>query len=210
MATIPSFLDSIVSNISENFPQLKTCVVLPGFIETTELLEVHRNTPGVFVAHVGNGEIKHIGSGESDVTMQMVMYLLVVDQPGEADGIRNAIERERVAQDLLTGLLIHMSSTAQRWGMDDVHPVTHIESADVHGLTNNFTPHTKDWRLGTAVLARAADLYGRDDPISKLALWAITWEQKIRVGHNVFRDTDTPIPTDVQVSELDNEFQPLT
>ncbi len=118
-----------------------------------------------------------------------------MDQPGEADGIRNAIERERVAQNLLTGLLTHMSSTAQRWDMKEAHPATAIESADVHGLTNNFTPHTKDWRLGTAVLARAADLYGGNDPISKLALWSITWEQKLRLGNNTFAGGDTSVST---------------
>jgi hypothetical protein len=209
MATIKDFLESIVGNLKENFPELKTCVVLPGFLETTELQEVHKNTPGVFVAPVGNGEITHVETGESDITLQLVLYLLVVDQPGEEDGISNATEREQIAQILLSKLLSHMSSTAQRWGLPEAHPATAIESADVHGLTNDFIPHTKDWRLGTAVLARAADLYGGQDPISNLALWAITWEQRLRLGKNDFATTDVPVPSDPQVRQGDGDFRPL-
>ncbi len=207
MATIKGFLESIVGNLKENFPELKTCVVLPGFLETTELQEVHKNTPGVFVAPVGNGEITHVETGESDITLQMVIYLLVVDQPGEEDGISNATDRERIAQILLSKLLSHMSSTAQRWDFPEAHPATAIESADVHGLTNDFIPHTKDWRLGTAVLARAADLYGGQDPISNLALWAITWEQRLRLGENDFTADDAPVPHDPQAPDGAGGFQ---
>jgi len=209
MASIKEYLDSIVTNLAENIPELNTCVVLPGFLETTELQEVHRNTPGVFIAPVGNGEITHVETGESDITLQMVLYLLVVDQPGEEDGISNAMEREQMAQILLSKLLSHMSSTAQRWGMEEAHPITGIESADVHGLTNDFVPHTKDWRLGTAVLARAADLYGGQDPISHLALWAITWEQRLRLGENNFSSLDVQVPNDPQVPDGAGNFQPV-
>ena len=209
MATIKQFLDSIVSNLQENFPELKTCVVLPGYLEARELQEVHRQTPGVFIAPVGNGEITHVDTGESDITLQMVLYLLVVDQPGEDDGIRNAIEREEVAQVLLSKLLSHMSSSAQRWGMEAAHPATAIESADVHGLTNDFVPHTKDWRLGTAVLARAADLYGGEDSISNLALWSITWEQRVRMGINDFATTGAQVPSDPHGPDDAGGFTPL-
>ncbi len=225
MVSIRQFLEHIVEDLTANFPELKTCVVLPGYLETTELQEVHRNTPGVFIAPVGNGEITHVKTGESDITMQMVLYLLVVDQPGADDGIRDAVMREQVAQDLLTKLLAHMSRTAQRWGLDGAHPAMAIESADVHGLTNNFTPHTKDWRLGTAVLARAADLYGGSDPISQLALWAITWEQKLRLGINELDGESPPedpklaiiknsadvgeVPTDPQLRLDQDDYEPL-
>lgn len=210
MATIKDFLENIVGNLRETFPEVKTCVVLPGFLETTELQEVHKNTPGLFVAPVGNGEITHVETGESDITMQLVIYLLVVDQPGEEDGISNATEREEVAQVLLSKVLGHMSSTAQRWDFPEAHPATAIESADVHGLTNDFIPHTKDWRLGTAVLARAADLYGgKTDPISNLALWAITWEQRLRLGNNDFAVNGASVPNDPQVPDGTGGFQSL-
>lgn len=204
MASIQLFLDSIVKDLKAQFPELKTCVSLPGFMETTELFEVHKNTPGVFVAHVGNGGIKHSASGRSDINLQMVLYLLVVDQPGEQDGISNAIERERVAQELLSKLLVHLGRAGQRWGMAEAHPTTAIESADVHGLTKDFIAHTKDWRLGTAVLARAADLYGGKDPISKLALWSITWEQALRLGEAADADDGAKIPDQVYVGEQGN------
>lgn len=225
MTSIKAFLEHIVDNLRDNFPELKTCVVLPGFLETTELQVVHRNTPGVFVAPVGNGDITHVQTGESDITLQLVLYLLVVDQPGEEDGIRDAMVREQVAQELLSKLLAHMSVTAQRWGYEAAHPATAIESADVHGLTNDFVAHTKDWRLGTAVLARAADLYGGNDPISQLALWSITWEQKLRMGQNAVAGQDAPddprefiianaqddgrVPDDPQVRLDDETYQPL-
>ncbi len=194
MSDINIFVDSVVSSISNQFPELNTCVSWPGFLETTDLSVIHANTPGVFVAPVGSGAVTPIESGETDVTLHMVAYLLVVNT--------DSLQREDTAQRLLTGLLGYIGLGAQRWGLPNAHPATAVESEDVHGLTSDFQPHVKDWRLGTAILARAADLYGGPtNPISNLALWAITWEQTLRVGNNVFDNSGETVPDNPQVRE---------
>ena len=198
MSNINTFINSVVARIGSHLPALKTCVALPGYLETTDLNEVHKKTPGVFVAAVGTGEIHPVETGESDVTLQMVAYLLVVNS--------DALQREQTAQELMTDLLVYISSSGQRWGVDDAHPTGAIESADVHGLTKDFQPHVKDWRMGTAVLARAADLYGSTEPISNLALWAITWEQILRIGINDFAPSGGTIPDSPQVKGYGEEI----
>ncbi|ODS24435.1 hypothetical protein AB835_03815 [Candidatus Endobugula sertula] len=178
MSNTNALINAVVSQLKAKFTTLKTCVALPGYLESTDLSSVHANTPGVFVAAVGTGDIVPIETGQRDITLQMVAYLLVINN--------NSIQREHVAQTLLSGLLDYISMNGQHWGLATAYPTTGIESADVHGLTKKFEPHVKDWRLGTAVLARAADLYGSTNPISNLALWAITWEQMLRVGIDEF------------------------
>ncbi len=202
MSNINTFITSVVSKIGEKFPELNTCVALPGYLETTDLSVIHDNTPGVFVASVGTGDITAVETGESDVTLQMVAYLLVVNS--------DSLEREKTAQELMTGLLAYISASGQRWGVAQAHPTSAIESADVHGLTKDFEPHVKDWRLGTAVLARAADLYGATDPISNLALWAITWEQVLRIGANDLDSSGEKVPHLPQIpDETGDTYTPL-
>lgn len=186
MSNTNDFINAVVTQLDTQFPTLNTCVALPGYLEGTDLTVVHANTPGVFVASVGSGDTVPVATGQIDITLQMVAYLLVVDS--------NAIAREQTTQTLLTGLLNYISLSGQRWGVATAHPATAVESADVHGLTKDFEPHVKDWRLGTAVLARAADLYGATDPISNLALWAITWEQPLRVGTDAFDTSGETVP----------------
>ncbi len=191
MSNINTFIIAIINKLSTQFPELNICVALPGYLESTDLTVIHANTPGVFVASVGTGEIMPVETGQSDITLQLVAYLLIVDN--------NSIQREQTAQVLLTGLVDYISTNGQRWGVAQAHPSAAVESADVHGLTKDFEPNINDWRLGTAVLARAADLYGQVDPISNLALWAITWEQILRVGTDEFDNAGEQVPNDPQV-----------
>lgn len=202
MSNINTFITAVVDSLSNRFPELNTCAALSGYLETTDLTVIHANTPGLFVASVGTGEILAVETGESDVTLQMVAYLLVVDS--------DSLQREKTAQELMTGLLTCISAGGQRWGVAQAHPTRAIESADVHGLTKNFEPHVKDWRLGTAVLARAADLYGATDPVSNLALWAITWEQVLRIGDNDFDTGAETVPRAPQMpDEAGDGFVPV-
>jgi len=203
MSTIYSFIDSVVDNIKTTFSdRLNTCVSLPGYLETTDLTVIHENTPGVFIAPVGSGEIVRVETGETDITLQMVAYLLVVNN--------NSLQREQIAQDLVSDLLHYIAMSGQRWGVVNAHPTTAVESADVHGLSKDFEPNVRDWRLGAAVLARAADLYGSTDPVSNLALWAITWEQMLRVGANAYDTTGEITPDDPQMPNAAGDgFEPV-
>jgi hypothetical protein len=40
-------------------------------------------------------------------------------------------------------------------------------------------------------------------------LWAITWEQRLRLGKNDFATIDVPVPSDPQVRQGDGDFRPL-
>jgi len=143
----------------------------------------------VYVANVGTGELTSVETGElswstsgqlstvgtsaNDVTMQMVAYLLAA--------VPKQSEQEITLPELLVRLVSHISG--QRWGLYYAHPASVVESADLHGLSKGFKPDTSSWRLGVSVLAHASYLYGGDQADEKLTLWAITWEQKLRMGN---------------------------
>ncbi|MEE8057938.1 MAG: LamG-like jellyroll fold domain-containing protein [Pseudomonadales bacterium] len=191
MANVNTLITGVVTTIKTQFPQLLACEALAGFLETTNVADIHSNTPAVYVASVGTGELTWVPSGENDLTVHMVAYVLLVNAI-------DSLQREQDNQILVTDLLDYVGRQ-QRWGLTNVHPATAVESEDVHGLTQDFQPHVKDWRLGVSVLARAADLYGGDEPVSNLALWAITWEQMIRIGEDLYDNAGETLPTDVRV-----------
>ena len=181
---IDSLISAVVVSLRTRFPELIRCQSLAGYIETTSPADIHKDTPGVYVASLGTGDVVAVETGERDIVVRMVAYLISVSEKSQ--------QREVQAQILITNLLDHISW--QRWGLPNAHPAREVQSNDVYGLTENFEPHIKDWRLDVSVLARAADLYGGDDPVSYLTLWAITWEQMLRVGTNIYDNNDSTVP----------------
>ncbi|MEE8058992.1 MAG: hypothetical protein V3T17_14325 [Pseudomonadales bacterium] len=190
MTTINTLITNIVTHIKSDFPELVACEALAGYLETTTVDTLHANTPGLYIASVGSGEMAPVETGQRDITVQLVAYLILVNAT-------DSLQREEDTQLLISNLLAYVGWN--RWGLGNVHPAMAVESADVHGLTNDFQPHVKDWRLGVSVLARAADIYGSDNPVSNLALWAITWEQQIRVGDDLYDDSGDTTPTHLYV-----------
>lgn len=189
MSHFSDYTDTVVASIGTRLAErLKTCKALAGLLETTELSALHQKTPAVFVAMAGTGEMTHVETEEEDTVVRMVAYLLVVNS--------NAQERELAAQELIPRLLVHIAG--QQWGLSYAHPAAAIESQDLHGLAQGFKSDTSSWRTGVSVLARAADLYGGDDLIKHLAIWAVTWEQKLRIGTDAFA-VEPAVPTSSQV-----------
>ena len=188
MSHINTYLNQVVSKIKGQFTDLIACEVLPGYLETTTLPEVHSQTPAIFVTHVGMGELQVLPSGQQDIKLQMVAYLLIHNN-------QNSLQREQDMMKLQSKFLSYLSY--QRWGLTDVHHATSIQSADAHGLIKDFKSDTSSWRTSVSVLARAAELYGGDDPINQLSLWIVSWEQGLRIGEDAFEDTDGVSPSQI-------------
>ncbi len=188
MLQINTYLNQVVTKIKVQFPDLIACEVLPGYLETTTLAEVHSETPAIFVTHVGMGELQSLPSGEQDIKLQMTAYLMIHND-------QNALQREQDMMQLQTQFLSYLS--AQRWGLTKVHPASAIESADAHGLIKDFKSDTSSWRTSVSVLARAAELYGGNTPINQLSLWIVSWEQVLRIGENAFEGTDGINPSEI-------------
>ena len=55
------------------FPQRpNSCQALAGLLETTELPALHQQTPAVFVAMAGTGEMIQVETEQQDTVLQMV------------------------------------------------------------------------------------------------------------------------------------------
>jgi len=180
MTGIEKLIKSIVTNLKDKFIDLKTCEALAGFLETTTHQHIITTTPGIYIANVGSGGIKTVPSGEIDIKLYMVAYLMVYNKT-------NSQKREHTVQKLLNDLLIYISDS-QYWSLNNTFAAKSVESMDFHGLSKGHQSSPSEWRTGFPVMAWASDLYGEGSPIDNLALWAITWEQRIRIGDNVYSE----------------------
>lgn len=170
---LKKFIAAVVKKTEEEFKgKVARCKPLAGYIETTEISAIHAETPGIYITSVGSGETTHIETGEIDSVMYMVAYILVVNT--------DSLQRESAVQEIISKMLTLVAGN--RWQLPNVHPAREVESADLHGLAKGFKPDVSSWRYGVSVLARASDLYGGTDPIANMALWAVTWEQMLRLG----------------------------
>ncbi len=170
---LKNFISAVVKITEERFKDsVARCKPLAGYIETTEISAIHAETPGIYITSVGSGETTQVETGEIDSVIYMVAYLLVVNS--------DSLKRESSVQELITKMLTLVNGN--RWQLPNVHPAREVESSDLHGLAKGFKPDVSSWRYGVSVLARASDLYGGTDPIANLALWAVTWEQMLRLG----------------------------
>ena len=133
MLQINTYLNQVVNKINTQFKtqynKLMACEVLPGYLETTSLSEVHSQTPAIFVTHVGMGELQVLPSGQQDIKLQMVAYLIIHND-------ENALQREQDMMVLQSQFFSYLST--QRWGLNNVHHATSIQSADAHGLIKDF------------------------------------------------------------------------
>lgn len=179
MSDLSQFLDRIADDIKREFAALiKECKPLAGLLETTDLAALHANTPAIYIATVGTGELTPVASGERDIKVFIIAYVLVVNA--------DSIERERITQEIVNGLLIYVP--LRRWGVKRAFPALAVESSDLHGLSKGFKPDVTTWRTSVSALSRASDLYGGTDPVSNLALWGVSWEQVLRLP--AAQDTD--------------------
>ena len=152
----------------DNRTDLKKCEIHGGNYDPDAL---EHDSPAVIFANAGVGELHHLPSGEQDIKLQMVAYLLVYDP--------QVLQREQTMMQLQVELLSFLDW--QRWGLCFTHPVSAIEALDAHGLMKDFKSDTSSWRTGVSVLARAADLYAESTQ-NQLSLWIVSWEQHLRLG----------------------------
>ncbi|TQV72586.1 hypothetical protein FKG94_17960 [Exilibacterium tricleocarpae] len=189
MNYISEYIESVAAGIEQMGAELAPPLQsrpLAGLVETTLDTAALRSDKksAVYVTAVGSGETLLVETGANDVTLRMVAYLMVVEPDSE--------QRTTVTQNLLVRLMGHISG--QRWGLPYAYPAATVEAADLHGLTKGFKPDTSSWRLSVSVLAHAADLYGDDQGGSQLSLWAITWEQKLRIDGCAGPDAKPTLP----------------
>lgn len=179
MSDLSQFLDTIAEDVKREFASLiKECKPLAGLLETTDLAALHANTPAIYIATVGTGELTPIETGERDIKIFIIAYVLVVNA--------DSVEREHITQEIVNGLLVYVP--LRRWGVKRAFPALAVESADLHGLSKGFKPDVTTWRTSVSALSHASDLYGGTDPVSNLALWAVSWEQVLRLPAG--RDAD--------------------
>lgn len=179
MSDLSQLIDRIADDVKREFASLiRECKPLAGLMETTDIAALHANTPAVYIATVGTGELTPIESGERDIKVFIMAYVLVVNA--------DSIERESITQEIVNGLLLYVP--LRRWGVKRAFPALAVESADLHGLSKGFKPDVTTWRTSVSALSRASDLYGGTDPVGNLALWAVSWEQVLRLP--AARDAD--------------------
>jgi hypothetical protein len=196
MSEIAKFINQIAADISAQLnATINTCKPLAGLIETTDLAAIHANTPAIFIATVGTGELKLVETEQKDIKLYLIAYVVVVNP--------DSIEREAVTRDIVDTLLCYVPF--QRWQNPNAFPAADIESADLHGLSKGFKPDVTSWRTSVSALSRAADLYGGDDPVSHLALWAVSWEQVIRMGR--MSEDNTPYPANAIIAKHGDDIE---
>ena len=193
---IDLFVKRVVEKLSKQFPGLVRCVPLAGYLETTTLADVHSHTPGLFISAIGTGELTSVETGQNDLQLLMAAYFLLVNK-------NDAMQRETDTMEWVTSLVDYI--TLQRWGLPLVYGADAVESLDLHGLTKGFKSDTTSWRLGVSALARAADLYGGDNPISNLSLWLITWEQTLRTGKSIYPEIQKGLPAKKVIVKEDGQ-----
>ena len=173
MPDLSDFIRNVANDMQTEFAsELKVARPLAGLLETTDLAALHANTPAVFISTVGTGKLTLVETGEKDIEVYIIAYVLVVNP--------DSVDREKTAQQIVARLLDYVPY--RRWGFSGAFPAMAVESADLHGLSKGFKPDVTSWRTSVSALSRASDLYGGSDPISHLALWAVTWEQVLRTG----------------------------
>lgn len=202
MSDIHHFLKTVTDKIQEKFPVeraedglgFKVCALLPGYIETTHVEEIHGSTPALFLTNVGVGKVEDLNSGQVEINLQMMAYLVIVTDK-EIDiapcvdlSLENRlktanldpVKREEKMMLFLSELYPFINSNS--WGLNFALPAKDVESADAYGLIKEFQPHTGSWRTGVSALARAKEVYNGHMNSGKMSLYMISWEQNIYLG----------------------------
>ncbi|NKB77837.1 MAG: hypothetical protein GKR96_12590 [Gammaproteobacteria bacterium] len=93
MTDFSEYIDTIVASIATVFSHdLAACKSLAGLLETTDIAVIHQETPAVFVAMVGTGDMVLLETEEHDVIIKMVAYVLIVN----ADSQQREVSVRRV------------------------------------------------------------------------------------------------------------------
>jgi hypothetical protein len=160
-----------------------------------ELLRANKWYSGIYTMLTGYEELKVIETGESDADVQVIAYVLVLDQPGQP----NQPERILKIQKLLFEMTTLINNN--RWNLKYAFPARDLKTMDLYGLT--YDPEKLVGMAGwnPSVQAYGKDLYTTDTEDAKMpndiSLWAMTWQQRLRFGKNIYSEADHPTAKEV-------------
>ncbi|BCS94613.1 hypothetical protein DSLASN_02450 [Desulfoluna limicola] len=164
--SLNDLLKAVCAEFKSHFPSLRTCEPHGGRFDLQELKRISTKAPAVFVAILGTGKVKEVGSGEVDIPVSLAAFV-VTKTEGKLPCAESALN---VAEGLLTRI------PGSNWACDGVF------GADP---------------------ATAKNLYSGTIASKGVAMWAVTWTQKVRMGEDAFR-TDLPFPSELYVGQSPN------
>lgn len=128
------FVSAVVSAIKAWFkpgdaarPALVSCESHPGRFDEAELRRFATAAPAIRVACLGFADLGANASCQSNVMLQMGVFVITRNQPGET--------RDAVALNLLRGLSRLVPQN--RWGLNFTHDPEHIRAQNLYGATIN-------------------------------------------------------------------------
>ena len=140
MQPLNTFMITVVDHINTHIQQKVICELHPGSLIEKQLISLRNNkTPVIYLALTGVSKTTCVETDEKDVFLEVVAYSMSFDE--------QALIRETTAQDIVSILLTYIPK--QRWGLDNVHPVTNIKAADFYGVMHGFTRDIDNWHWKT-------------------------------------------------------------
>ena len=79
---ITDFRNKVCDEIKKQLPMLKACKGHGGRFDLGELKRISGRTPAVYVAITGTGRGQAVGTGETDLPLQMAAFIITSDRKG--------------------------------------------------------------------------------------------------------------------------------
>lgn len=116
MAGTNELLNGIVADLRTRFPELKTCEVHDGFLDSAELARIGTRTPAMFVSCLGIGSVENPGTEQTDAAVDLAIYVVTKSVP--------QLPRGTAARNLLDALLTYVPGA--RWGLTGIGGVSDV------------------------------------------------------------------------------------
>lgn len=116
MPATNTLLNAIVTDLRNRFPDLKTCEVYDGALDSAELARSAVRTPAMFVSPIGIPVIENPGTEQADAVVELAIYVVTKTEPQLPKGV--------AARNLIDGLLTLLPNA--RWGLASVGEVSAI------------------------------------------------------------------------------------
>ncbi len=197
---LTTFTEQLSDLLVTNLKLVDVVQIHPGKSSTPEVDELRASdtTRKVYTILISSDTATVVETGESDLNVQAAAFVFIAEPPG---AFRDQPGRMTQIQDILAAMVPCVNQN--RWGLDCTFPAQNIKTTDLHGLT-----YAPDQLMGMqgwnpSIQAYAKDLYatGSDqgDPLpSYLSIWVMTWDQRLRIGQNVYDLPDPPAAKDVK------------
>ena len=120
-----NLLNAIRVGISSEVPELASCAICDGPLETSDLDGFKGTTPAVRIAALGATPIRETDAGQIDLPVSFIAYAMTEDTPGKP--------RNQAAMDLIETLVNRISGN--RWNEEDAHPAEVLMARNHHDAT---------------------------------------------------------------------------